>query len=237
MPKIEFLPANGSLLNIAPNPEPAIMAMPEWWRKQQSFLNGNNIVLNGSYQSTVKKCQAIFDGITTGYILRCPIDILVKKNGDSFSIEVPNSFEKDAPWIISGHARDQVSDMPINKDIYYADILRIHPLWVAQTPKGYSTLFMQPILREYTPIMAIPAVIDTDKFPSDGHLSFFLDKNFEGIIKQGTPIAQIFPFKREEWTHSIEEYKPGYIENKRQIVRSTFTNGYRLKFWTKKEYK
>jgi hypothetical protein len=237
MPKIKFLPANGQILNIAPIPEPMSKNIPEWWKKQPSFLNNNQNLINGSYQYTVKKCQAVFDNISAGYVLKCPIDIYIRRNGDSFSIEVPNSWNELQGWIISGHPRDQISHMPIDKEIYYEDILRIHPLWCVETPKGYSTMFKSLILGDESPILAVPAIVDTDEFPSDGHLSFFLKKNFEGVIKQGTPLIQVIPFKREEWEHSVEEFDKGYIHNKRLKVRSTFANGYRMKFWSKKEYK
>jgi hypothetical protein len=237
MPKIKFLPANGQILNVAPIPEPASKNIPEWWKKQPSFMNNDASFKQGGYQSTVKKCQAVFDGISGGYILKSPIDIYIKKQGNSFTVEVPNSWHELKEWVISGHPRAQVSHMPINTDAYYEDILRIHPLWCIETPKGYSTMFEPLILGDLSPILAVPAIVDTDQFPSDGHLSFFLKKDFEGIIKQGTPLVRVTPFKREEWEHSIEEFNKSYIQQKRLAVRSMFINGYRIKFWTKKEYR
>lgn len=236
MPKIKFLPANGQMLNIAPNPEPAIKNIPEWYKKQPSFINSDPSFKQGGYHSTVKKCQPMFDGISAGYILKCPIDIYIRKNGNSFSVEVPNSWHELREWVVSGHPRIQVSEMPINTDAYYEDILRIHPLWCVETPKGYSTMFLPLILGDLSPIMAVPATVDTDQFPSDGHLSFFLKKDFEGIIKQGTPLIRVVPFQRESWEHSLEEFDKGYIHQKRLAVRSMFINGYRTKFWTKKDY-
>ena len=40
----------------------------------------------------------------------------------------------------------------------------------------------------------------TDKEVLNFHLPMWLKKDFIGIIKKGTPIAQIIPFKRDNWT-------------------------------------
>ena len=54
-------------------------------------------------------------------------------------------------------------------------------------------------------LKAIPGVIDTDTYPSDGFLSFFVPKNFKGIIKQGTPFIQVIPIKREKFVSKIKK--------------------------------
>jgi hypothetical protein len=88
------------------------------------------------------------------------------------------------------------------------------------------------------PLKAVEAIIDTDSFTSDGHLSFFVKKGFKGILKQGTPLAQIFPFKREDWEMEIDkDYSPELIQQQRVDVRSTFQNGYKLKHWVKKTFR
>ena len=110
-------------------------------------------------------------------------------------------------------------------------------MWMTRTPPGYSTLFMSPMHQEYSPLKAIEAVVDTDKFLTDGLNSFFLEKNFEGVIKQGTPILQAIPFKRESWemvidlNHDPEEI---YTQNKRGDL--LYPNAYRSMAWEKKNF-
>ena len=109
---------------------------------------------------------------------------------------------------------------------------------MVQTDEGYSTLFTSPMHQGPSPLKAIDAVVDTDNYFTDGHLSFLVKKNFKGTLKQGTPMSQIFPFKREEWTMElVNNFPPKKIEEQRNKVRSTFQNGYRLKFWQKKTFK
>jgi hypothetical protein len=109
---------------------------------------------------------------------------------------------------------------------------------MVQTDAGYSTFFTNPMHQSPSPLKAIDAVVDTDNYFTDGHLSFLVKKNFKGTLKQGTPMSQVFPFKREEWTMElVNNFPPKKIEEQRNKVRSTFQNGYRLKFWQKKTFK
>jgi hypothetical protein len=236
MTKIRFFEAHSQMLGIAPKPEPAIQNIPAWWKLQQPFMD-NGQLSNGTYQSTVKKCPAILDSITAGYIIKMPIDIYVDTTGNQILTQLPFEFERFRPHIISAHPNQQLSNMPIDTEIYMSDVLRIHPFWLIKTDIGSSTLFMPPVFRENSPILATTAIVDTDKFISDGHLSFFVKKNFKGIIKQGTPLVQVIPFNREKWEHEIHGYNPDIENIQRKVVRSTFLHGYKLKFWTRKEYK
>ena len=68
--------------------------------------------------------------------------------------------------------------------------------------------------------------------------TFFLEKDFEGVIKQGTPIIQILPFKRDDWEMTVDpNHDPKITELQRKEVRSSFQNGYRMKHWVKKIFK
>jgi hypothetical protein len=107
------------------------------------------------------------------------------------------------------------------------------------TPKGYSTIFTHPFHQDAVPFKAFEALVDTDKFASDGHFSMYIKKDFKGIIKQGTPLIQAIPFKRESWDSECVTYVGGKdeIEKQRLLVRSSFRNSYKEKFRQKKEYK
>jgi len=49
---------------------------------------------------------------------------------------------------------------------------------------------------------------------------------------------QVFPFKREDWTMELDKnFSAAKVEEQRGRVRSSFQNGYRLKFWQKKTFK
>ena len=238
MPEIAFIPSSSKLEGIAPYPEPtaAIKDIPNWYKKQPSYLDGKKELIDGHYHATVKKCLAIFDSMTAGYLLKAPCDIFIDTTENPMKINIPAELLQHTPYVVAGHAEEQVSHMPIDKDFYIGSILRIHPLWVVKTEPGYSCLFTQPLPITDSPIHAVAGIVDTDEFASDGHLSFFVKKDFKGIIKQGTPLVQVIPFKREKWTHTIEDSQDDFLLNQRAVVRSTFMNGYRSKLWSKKVF-
>ena len=75
--------------------------------------------------------------------------------------------------------------------------------------------------------------------PGDGHLSFLVKKNFKGTIKQGTPLVQLFPVRREEWQSELASHTEtkSIFRRQRAMLRSVFTGGYKSKFRSKKDYK
>lgn len=69
-----------------------------------------------------------------------------------------------------------------------------------------------------------------------GKLPFLLQMGFEGIIKAGTPIAQVIPIKSEPWilernTNLLKEAKLARSESLKHII-----GWYKNKFWRRKEY-
>ena len=58
------------------------------------------------------------------------------------------------------------------------------------------------------------------------------------MIPAGTPIAQIIPFKRENW--KLEKGNKKDIQkmnNNTRLLQSSFIDRYKNKFWQKKSYK
>ena len=237
MKSIRFVAAYPDISMAFPQPVPATKEVPDWYRKQPSYLNNDPGIFNGQMRLTVKKCQAVFDSMSAGYILRMPTDLYVDTTEGKLDFQLPGESLAYQARLLSMHTTEQVSEMPID-EIYAKHILRIHPTWLVSTPKGYSSLFTQPMHQEPSPIFAVPAIIDTDVFLSDGHLSFFVKKDFKGIIKQGTPLIQVIPFKRDDWEMEVDpRHDAKIIEEQRLSVRSTFQNGYKMKYWVKKVFK
>jgi hypothetical protein len=99
-------------------------------------------------------------------------------------------------------------------------------------PKGYSALFTHPLNRFDLPFFTASGIVDADYGMGGGGVSFCIDKNFEGVIPAGTPIVQIFPFKRDDW-------KSEYLQNTKEIVwnpRKNISGWYRKNVWKRKHY-
>jgi hypothetical protein len=240
MKTIRFYPFNEETSMFAAPPKPASKFIPEWYRKQRGVVEEKNNLLFGIIASTIKRCMPIFDYMTSGYIISAPCDIFVDAtNPEKLSYSVPPTISHYSEVIFASHAREQYQEYPIDESAYHRDLLRILPLWAIKTPKGYSSIIMNPVHRDPSPIVAFGATVDTDSFLTDGHLSFMVEKNFSGTIKQGTPLVQVIPFKRESWSSKVmlEKDTKNILPKQRLVLRSIFTNSYKINFRFKKDYK
>ena len=240
MKKITFYPFSDSTQHFAPEPQPASKFLPEWYKKMPSQINSEEAIVFGQVNTTIKKCMPVFDMITAGYIISSPCGIYLDSTNESkLSWSIPITLRSYQGDMFASHSREQYSLLPLNEKEYHRDLLRIFPFWAVGTESGYSAWFRQPAYGDDSPLLALEAIVDTDRFVSDGHLSFMVKKNFKGVIKQGTPLVQIIPFKRESWEMNIAspENASNVFSKQRLNVRSTFMNAYKNKFRDKKEYK
>lgn len=244
MSTIQFYPFNESIVSFAEPPKPANKHIPEWYKRQPGNVPlPEQQASQGVVGVTIKKCMPIFDMITAGYMITAPCDIyLDATNPDKLVYSLPPALKQYQGDIFASHSREQYSEFPIDDTKSHKDLLRILPLWAIKTPPGYSTMFIQPQLIKDSPLWAFPGIIDTDTFITDGHFSFVVEKDFKGVIKQGTPLVQIIPFKREDWSSWVgeevaSEVASVEINRQRLKLRSNFVNAYKNKFRFKKEYK
>lgn len=211
-------------------PQPASKFVPDWYKNMESYIgkekkpNGN-----GNTNATIKRCMPVFDAITAGYIITSPADVYVSiKNGEQF-------FEWSNLGLISFHIIEQAPEHPNRKPHAYPKWM--NP-WAIKTPKGYSVLFTQPMHRESV-FTILPGIVDTDTYTAPVNFPFVVNNpDFEGLIPKGTPIAQVIPFKREDWQMEIgseKELKEQF--NITQKLQSKFFDRYKSMFWSRKEYK
>lgn len=239
--KIIFKPISeysDTLLNI---PKPSTNSIPPWFKEQKLFSNGENDWIKANKKSdfsgTYKMCVPVIDSLTAGYMLVTTADIYVQNS--SQQQYAPDFFWKVQNTVVDmpdGNNPKSLGNYPTPHG--YAKIFaRWKVDWVIETPKDYSLWVSHPAHRYDLPFLTINGFVDTDKHPGNLKLPFFIRDNFEGIIEEGTPIAQILPVKREEWQSVKEEYSPntamiGFNQVSTKIIRS-----YKEKFWSKKTYR
>lgn len=242
MNKIKFYPFNEKTIEFAPQPTPATRVVPDWYKKQPGGIPEKEeaAIKSGASTSTIKRCMPIFDIMTAGYIIPMPCDLYIDATDpNKISWSIPLGIKMFGSDMIATHSREQYSNYPIDKNRYHQDLFRIMPFWAVKTEPGYSCLFINPIHQDESPFWTFGGLVDTDKFITDGHISMLVEKNFKGVIKQGTPFVQVIPFKREDWEMdivSVEDSKKEML-NQRLNLRSTFVNGYRNKMRSKKEWR
>jgi hypothetical protein len=217
-------------------PRPASENIPEWYKKMNSYVgDSKNTDGKGISLGTLKKCMPVFDVITAGYILVTPADILVKQIPDENGIKTAY-YEWSHFDLIEFHSVLQAPTHP-HKNEHVAYPKFINP-WGIQTPKGYSTLFIQPVHRESV-FTIFPGLVDTDKYIAPINFPFVLnDSKFEGLIPAGTPIVQVIPVKRENWKMEIgDEQELEKIIKVGTLNKTLMFDKYKNLFRTKKEYK
>jgi hypothetical protein len=247
MPKINFFAASPDLYQVENPPVPAKQLIPNWYKDIPPERDFGIPTLRPIPRNmgTVKKCIPFMDALTTGYMIRFPQDILIKKkDGKVFSYwdyprygrpsENPSPTEIpifDLEWPLGRY-----EGLPTPKG-YYPTPWRLEVYPVIQTPPGYSVLITHPFNRYDLPFLALTGVIDTDKLINTVAITLYLHEDFEGILEKDMPVAQVFPFKRENWEHSNppalseEDNRKERFKLKSKLVRS-----YQTQFWSKKTY-
>jgi hypothetical protein len=225
--KIIFTDISGANLDV---PKPASKLIPDWYKNINSYISGERKPTgNGNTSATIKRCMPVFDAITAGYIIESPADVFVSiRNNQQW-------FEWSDFGLIQFHPIEQAPEHPAKNGFPYPKWTNS---WAISTPKGYSTLFVQPFHRESI-FTILPGIVDTDTYTAPVNFPFTInDPTFEGLIPKGTPIAQIIPFKRDSWTMELGDKKD--LEAQAKIAKklqSKFFDRYKQMFWSKKEYK
>ena len=221
---------NTSNIEDLEKPQPASKFIPEWYKGMESYIGGDKKPDgNAGTSATLKRCMPVFDAIVSGYIITSPADVWVSlKDGQQY-------FEWSTLGLISFHPIEQAPDHPARNKHAYP---KWNNHWSIRTPKGYSTLFMQPMHRESL-FTILPGIVDTDEYYAPVHFPFVVnDSEFEGLIPKGTPIAQVIPVKRDDWTASFgteKEYKDQAKVT--QNLQTVFFDRYKKLFRQDKSYK
>lgn len=211
-------------------PQPASKFIPDWYKNMESYIGGEKKPNgDGTTRATIKRCMPVFDAINAGYIITSPADIYVRiKDGQQF-------FEWSTLGLINFHPVSQAPEHPVKNRHAYPKWMNY---WAIRTPKGYSTMFVQPMHRESV-FTILPGVVDTDEYYAAVNFPFVInDPEFEGLIPKGTPIAQVIPFKRESWTMQFGGDKERKEQAKITATLDTkFFDRYKTMFRKNKEYK
>ena len=237
--RVQFQPMDKEAELLFDMPKPASTALPSWYKKMPLHMDGEKVTALAQSTTdvsnvTLKGCSPFLDGLTAGYMFVLPFDIEFRKKDDGFF---------DIRWAtevtyVGSHGAEQTPGIPTPMGGSQS-VLKWRPRWRIITPKGYSALFTHPINRHDLPFRTFSGVVETDTYSLDVDFPFqILDDKFEdiSILKKGTPICQVIPFKREDWkSESIpadeNQTRKSYFDLKSEIVRS-----YKKKFWQKKSY-
>lgn len=238
---LEFKAAEDYLKHKPFLPEPIKLNIPEWYKKIK-----HNIDLK-----TIKGCMPFLDTLTTGYVLKTPIDFRIQFNCEkdkerfnciSSLINHPYGNFANLNSESDNHPINQVGkECPYtnkNKDLPFLKIL--NP-WKITTPPGYSCLFVPPLNNTDDKFSIIPGIVDTDTFPLKVNFPIIINGDkypvLDTIIKMGTPYVQVIPFKRESWKMKITKKSSDEIGKHKAFFWFKILHRYKEKFWKKKSWK
>jgi hypothetical protein len=204
--------------------------IPDWFKKTDKFdkKTDKNVL---PYGLTFKACSAFGEAFISGYMLPLSVDIAVKQTENGPSIT----------WIDSTKSVLELRPKEVNEHLPTPNgFSELHFSWIGkhflEIPKGYSMLFTHPLNRYDLPFLTLSAVIDGEFSFYPGRMPVFFSNTFEGVIKAGTPIAQIILFKTENWKNEFDQSikENGIIQNKKSLNASE--GWYKNTIWKKKLY-
>jgi hypothetical protein len=223
---------------VTPMPRPMTSVIPEWYKKQKNFSNGENNPIKAmgriSSEGTYKLCVPLIDTLTSGYVFTLPASILVQNSATD------GTYAPHVTWQVGWKVLDSMqpkthSGYPTPAG-FSSFIFRWYTDFKIKTPAGYSCWITHPSHRWDLPFLTINGFVDTDKHPNSLLLPFFIKEGFEGIIEEGTPIAQIIPFKRDNWKSEKEELSHEVFFIKQNAAKIDYVRTYKKRYWTRKKY-
>ena len=228
--KIEFLAGTEYVSKFVQGPKPAYQYIPSWYKELPTPKDSSIKYIDGKLQNGhLKACLPFMDALTSGYIQETWVDIRISNDNG-----LVNYGYESGPQPMAH--REKISG--VIGDAFYPFEFIWSNYWHARLPKGYSLLITHPFNRLDLPFTTMTGVVDADSFHHTpmGNIPFFIHKGFDGIIPAGTPMFQIFPFRRDEWHSSFPAFDADDMERRNRQIRKYIWGGYRKLFWQKKKY-
>ena len=229
------------LLDVFPHPRPASKFVPEWYKETENTFpsqeqvnpQGDHVIIDGP---TIKKCLPVRDYLTSGYIIPAWMDHHIKRDSAGKMQNLLHGKWQDhynlgCEW----HSKKQFDKSPMCEFSDGDKILKIVNPWRIKTPKGYSCLFYSPFYQK-SDFTILPAIVDTDLHNVPINFPTIVTSD-DAFIAQGEPLIQVFPFKRESWSHVVkkgdmDEFRVGHLKN------SSMWESFYTKFlWHRKRFR
>jgi hypothetical protein len=242
-PVIKFY--GSPLLETETKPRPASKFIPDWFKKLKPLLNddcGHKTSRIMSQESgiignaTVKKCVPFLDAYGLGYIVPMPVDCNFEKSESGVKVDWAFGGCDGLETVIASHTPDQLKGCPFQSGTNDGSFYKLTNAWHIQTPPGYSSLVVAPLNQPDLPIQVLSGVVDTDTYHSI-NFPFLLNMD-EGhrLIKAGTPVAQIIPFKRESWKSEHHDLTENMLNKHKASISTYLHDFYKRKHHKKKTF-
>ena len=203
------------LEGLLPPPIPAAQGLPEWIRTMpaQAFSP-----LAAGEADTVKRCPPFLDAMTGGFLIPLWCDVRVEDGQFLWDVELPAGSVDFPRSPIGMHEPGNVAGTPL----FDPDrvVLKFHNQWTIEAPEGYALLFTHPVNRFDLPFTTLTGMVDCDRY-RDAWIHFpahWRDPGFRGVLPKGTPVAQVFPIRREAWVARTAVMTPEEAERAQALL-------------------
>ena len=199
--EIKFIPKKKEyrpVLELTP-PIPANQALPKWYKD----LTRTIPLDTGLKGKTAKKCPAIQDTLSTGFVipLWSKFQYATTRNDDGeitaqnwhFGIGVATGEQLETH--LDFHYPAQVKGMDITPTLD-GTVLKMSLPYKIVVPEGYNIKYSDPFYHFRKDIRCLPGIVEADKW---GYVAFpfeILSDNF--VMEAGTPLIHCLVYKREE---------------------------------------
>jgi len=220
-------------------PVPSKKVVPPWFKNIAPKVEDDTL---GTI-SSVKRCMPFLDAMTAGYTMLFHMDVVIELTSDNI-IRLPfiddhhkMLCEKWKP--IESHPSSQVKGSAFEN----MKILKYMNPWIIETPKDYSVLYLPCINRLESPIIPLTGLVDSDVYNNVVNIPFLHTDLEPGgkpvIIPAGTPICQVIPVKRDNWTQKVtvlDKHELKRTESQRKTMDEDRQDYYMRKLHEKKGY-
>lgn len=183
----------------------------------------------GKYQIntiSVKKCPGVIEYAKSGYIIRAWQNIAITTDSDG------ESYKWEAENLSHFHNGDRINKIidHFPPDMYFdafprkntlRTILKINTPWHIKVPKGYKILFVPVWYDNEERFTAVPGILDPELNDHIKVIIYWHSLGKTEVIKTGTPLVRLIPFKSEKWNTYLEEASDDIIkESDAKIIRN-----------------
>jgi hypothetical protein len=230
-PEIEFLCLEEDK-GVIPEPYPARKYMPGWYKDLPPKIDKKNKLEN----STIKRCAPFLDAMSVGWIIPLAADVEFVSNDDASGVEFKTTFYKT---MVETHNPSQIGTKGSPHPHSPKPPMKFLNYWAMKVPPGWSILFVPPLNRPDFRFECISGLVDADGYFEFINFPFvFLEKGYTGIIKQGTPLVQAIPIKRDALIPEakIRTFTPQDVANLEltRKKRQAHESYYRDHIWNRK---
>jgi hypothetical protein len=223
-----------------PTPYPAYKEFPKWFIESNrgstgcpfmSLIKYNKI--SGDFKpphpdqahkivknSTVKNCPGIVDYLKTGYVLPAWTDFTIRHIKGKMLIDSA-CITDDMHYGL--HRNDQFLGMDESQLPEMGMFHKMSSPWWIKTSPGVSIWITDPYWERNKSFTSVSAVVHPDQSPIKLKWFFELNQQIKNdteiydesiqVVKKGTPLLLMIPFRRESFTHDFE-----YLEESKLLT-------------------